>query len=85
MAAWLIFIWIAVGAIVGFLVSNNLKDKTKQRLKNDIFLGGLGGVLGGYSIKYLTAMEGQNVLILTLVSATIMAFFFVLIARSYRK
>jgi len=84
MATWLIIIWIAVGAIVGLLVSNNLKDKSKQRLKNDIFLGGLGGAIGGYGIKYLTAVDGQNALILSLATATIMSIIFIMVVRTFR-
>jgi uncharacterized membrane protein YeaQ/YmgE (transglycosylase-associated protein family) len=59
-----ILIWIVVGAIAGWLASLVMKTNRRQGLLEDIIVGVVGGLLGGFLLNVLGiggAVTGFNI------------------------
>jgi len=69
MALWVLFIWLVVGLITGFVTRQVFKRKSGFGMIGDGILGALGGVTGGYLVALTVIGSTLGGLILTIASA----------------
>jgi uncharacterized membrane protein YeaQ/YmgE (transglycosylase-associated protein family) len=74
-----ILVWIIVGAIAGWLASIVMRTNRSQGLLEDIIVGVVGGVLGGFLLNALGvggAVTGLNVtsILVAFVGAVVLLF-----------
>ena len=71
MALWTLLVWLAVGAVAGFLARKIMGGKSPFGLIGDIILGIAGGVVGGYLMALAGLGNTTGGLIATIVTATL--------------
>lgn len=81
-----IFVWIVVGAIAGWLASLVMKTNRRQGLLEDIFVGIIGGFLGGLLLNLLNiggGVTGFN--LVSILTAFIGSIVFLALLRMVRR
>ena len=69
MALWVLFVWLVVGLITGFITRQVFKRKSGFGMIGDGILGAVGGIIGGYLVALTIIGSSLGGLILTIASA----------------
>ena len=71
MALWVLLVWLAIGAIAGFLARKIIGGTSPFGIVGDVILGLAGGVVGGYLMALVGLGNTAIGLVATIVTATI--------------
>ena len=85
MALWTLIVWLAVGAIAGFLARKIMGGPSPFGLIGDMILGLAGGVVGGYLMALAGLGNTTGGLIATVITAVIGATVLIWSTRFLKK